>query len=85
MSSTFSASLVELQSRPRPPLPQLAPPFAEPVLSSTDQQDRVSQDPRDARQCLAPADRGAAAWRLLGAAFVFEALLWGKSSTLHAK
>lgn len=28
-------------------------------------------------QNLAPADEGAAAWRLLGAAFVFEALLWG--------
>lgn len=28
-------------------------------------------------QNLAPADEGAAAWRLLGATFVFEALLWG--------
>ncbi|KAH6974995.1 monocarboxylate transporter [Ilyonectria sp. MPI-CAGE-AT-0026] len=26
---------------------------------------------------LAPADRGLPAWKLLGAAFVFEALLWG--------
>jgi hypothetical protein len=30
-------------------------------------------------QALAPADGGLAAWRLLLAAFVFEALLWGKS------
>jgi hypothetical protein len=30
-------------------------------------------------QALAPADGGPAAWRLLLAAFVFEALLWGKS------
>lgn len=29
-------------------------------------------------QQLAPADSGAAAWRVLFAAFVFEALLWGK-------
>jgi hypothetical protein len=28
-------------------------------------------------QALAPADGGPAAWRLLIAAFVFEALLWG--------
>jgi hypothetical protein len=27
---------------------------------------------------LAPADGGPAAWKLLLAAFVFEALLWGK-------
>ncbi|ETS82467.1 hypothetical protein PFICI_04343 [Pestalotiopsis fici W106-1] len=27
---------------------------------------------------LAPVDRGPAAWRLLGAAFVFETLLWGE-------
>lgn len=30
-------------------------------------------------QTLAPADGGPAAWRLLLAAFVFEALLWGKN------
>jgi hypothetical protein len=30
-------------------------------------------------QQLAPVDGGIAAWRLLGAAFVFETLLWGKS------
>jgi hypothetical protein len=30
-------------------------------------------------QALAPADGGPAAWRLLLAAFVFEALLWGDS------
>jgi hypothetical protein len=31
---------------------------------------------------LAPVDGGLAAWRLLGAAFVFETLLWGTSSPL---
>lgn len=30
-------------------------------------------------QGLAPTDRGPAAWRLLVAAFVFEALLWGNA------
>ena len=30
-------------------------------------------------QQLKPADRGAAAWKVLLAAFVFEALFWGKS------
>jgi hypothetical protein len=35
-------------------------------------------------QTLAPADGGPAAWRLLVAAFVFEALLWGiDSPELH--
>ena len=28
---------------------------------------------------LLPVDRGAAAWNVLFAAFIFEALLWGKS------
>lgn len=30
-------------------------------------------------QDLSPADEGLAAWRVLCAAFVFEALLWGNS------
>jgi hypothetical protein len=34
-----------------------------------------------AEQRLEPADRGPAAWKLLGTAFVFEALLWGKMAT----
>lgn len=33
---------------------------------------------RPVEQQLAPVDGGFAAWRLLCAAFVFEALLWGK-------
>lgn len=35
-------------------------------------------DGRRTRQELDPVDGGFAAWRLLCAAFVFEALLWGK-------
>jgi hypothetical protein len=38
----------------------------------------VSDNFRAVEQYLQPADGGPAAWRLLGAAFVFEALLWGK-------
>jgi hypothetical protein len=34
-------------------------------------------------QSLAPVDGGAAAWRLLGVAFVFEALLWGRYTHPH--
>lgn len=33
-------------------------------------------------QHLAPVDHGGAAWKLLGTAFVFEALLWGEPSFL---
>ncbi|KAJ5330012.1 major facilitator superfamily domain-containing protein [Penicillium brevicompactum] len=39
------------------------------------------QEPHDGafiNQELAPTDRGLAAWKLLGTAFVFESLLWGK-------
>jgi hypothetical protein len=39
----------------------------------------VSHYTRVVEQQLEPADSGAAAWRLLGAAFVFEALFWGKT------
>ena len=38
----------------------------------------ASQDVGAIEQYLQPADQGPAAMRLLGAAFVFEALLWGK-------
>ncbi len=34
-------------------------------------------------QQLPPPDKGAAAWRLLGAAFVFEALLWGNQYSFY--
>lgn len=36
------------------------------------------EDPRGLDQQLEPADGGAAAWKVLFAAFMFEALLWGK-------
>lgn len=42
-----------------------------------DVEDEPTSDGR-AEQGLGPVDGGAAAWRLLCAAFMFEALLWGK-------
>lgn len=36
------------------------------------------EDPRGLDQQLEPADGGAPAWKVLFAAFMFEALLWGK-------
>lgn len=41
-----------------------------------DVEDEPTSDGR-AEQGLSPVDGGAAAWRLLCAAFMFEALLWG--------
>lgn len=37
------------------------------------------QDQSRIEHQLEPTDRGLAAWRLLCIAFIFEALLWGKS------
>jgi len=78
MSSTITTSLVELRetSWQQPTRPTQTP--TEPVSADLGQNEAL-QDP-NSYQSLEPADRGAAAWRLLGAAFVFEALLWGRLS-----
>lgn len=39
----------------------------------------------DIEQSLPPCDGGAAAWKLLMTAFVFEALLWGKTCSPHER
>jgi hypothetical protein len=78
MSTTITTSSIELQERTWQQPPQLAQSSTEPV-SSRLSRDEAHEDTRDFHQSLEPADRGAAAWRLLGAAFVFEALLWGKT------
>ncbi|KAJ4180949.1 hypothetical protein NW767_014254, partial [Fusarium falciforme] len=44
-------------------------------LGSEIEQERQAEDGNQISQ-LAPVDGGIAAWRLLGAAFVFETLLW---------
>jgi len=57
-------------------------PLTEPSLGLSNDE----ENPHDVviiEQNLAPADKGAAAWRLLGAAFVFEALLWGRNLHLN--
>lgn len=74
MSSITYASSVELQERS----PQPARSYTEPI-SLYSSQNGVSHDTRVVQQHLEPADSGPAAWRLLGAAFVFEALFWGKT------
>jgi hypothetical protein len=68
-------STLELQNRS--PLPLTEPPL---------RQSNDLENPQNViiiEQNLAPADKGAAAWRLLGAAFVFEALLWGRNLHLN--
>jgi len=77
MSSTISAPSVELQQRFSQQQHQPTQGYDEIRISHLSQNE-VSQDSREVQQYLEPTDRGIAAWRLLGAAFVFEALLWGK-------
>lgn len=51
---------------------------------STNIESNVSREEFDiVGQQLKPADGGLAAWRMLWAAFVFEALLWGKHELSH--
>ncbi|KAK8073440.1 hypothetical protein PG994_004339 [Apiospora phragmitis] len=52
-----------------------------PTQTQNEEQEPANPWPRR-EQGLAPVDGGAAAWKLLCAAFVFEALLWGKHSDL---
>lgn len=47
---------------------------------STNHVSTTEPSPTATATSLPPADGGLAAWRLLMAAFVFEALLWGQSS-----
>jgi len=77
MSSTISAPSVELQQRFSQQQHQPTQGYDEIRISHLSQ-NKVSQDSREVQQYLEPTYRGIAAWRLLGAAFVFEALLWGK-------
>ena len=59
---------------------QTAQIVAEPAILLQQDIDEALQDGNGTlQQKLPPADGGAAAWRLLGAAFIFEALLWGNS------
>lgn len=60
---------LELQDRNTPPL-------SESVHERFHDRENAHDIPI-VEQNLAPADSGAAAWRLLVVAFVFEALLWG--------
>jgi len=81
MTSTNYASSVELQERCHqgpPQLSQLNPQLVRlPSISN-----EASRDVEIVQQQLDQADGGVAAWRLLGAAFVFEALFWGTTAPL---
>lgn len=78
----------ELQARSpwRAPLPPAAPP----VPPVPRRNETASEDAPVIQQYLPPVDGGLAAWKLLGAAFVFEAFLWGLNTsfdstpTIHA-
>lgn len=69
MTSTGSQAAVELEIRGTTNIA-----IQDAALSQLDHSDGVLGS--DGQQ-LEPADGGAAAWKLLCAAFVFEALLWG--------
>lgn len=74
MNTTASGSSLELQNRRTLPIQ------SQPVESLQPQVERNegSDDAAVIQHHIEPADRGSTAWKLLGAAFVFEALLWGK-------
>ena len=44
----------------------------------------IHEDISDVQE-FEPIDRGRAAWRMLFSAFVFESLLWGKSSPVSTR
>ncbi len=70
-STTFELQNISLQDFPRPTALHCEPD------SFLPNQHGISDDGEIFQPQLDPADRGLAAWRLLGVAFVFEALLWG--------
>lgn len=74
MNSTASESSVELQNRRTPYITSqsIEPPQAQAERNGGSDGAAVGH------HHVEPADRGPTAWKLLGAAFVFEALLWGK-------
>ncbi|KAN0101995.1 MFS general substrate transporter [Hyaloscypha variabilis] len=76
MTSITYASSVELQDRSRqiPPPPPQTSTQPEPFHSDHNE---APHDAEVIQQHLEPVDGGAAAWKLLGAAFIFEALFWG--------
>lgn len=77
MSSTNYTSSLELENRTLNVVDQSTHSAFEPLPSHWNPRE-VPQDVGAVEQYLEPADRGPAALRLLGVAFVFEALLWGK-------
>ena len=73
-------SQIELQNAPPDARSLPAQVSAEPISLRGELDDDLQHEVGVIQRELPPADRGVAAWRLLGAAFVFEALLWGISA-----
>ena len=83
MSPRTYATSLELQNWPVQTPLENAQSAAEPIPFHSDQ-DGISQNAAVSHQHVELPDQGPAAWRLLGAAFAFEALLWGGSSLLQS-
>jgi len=85
MSTTTLSISIELQNRISPTLlAQSITPLEAPLSHSLSQNGRTEHTEIEQR-VLEPVDRGAAAWRLLGVAFIFEALLWGKHTIIKSR
>jgi hypothetical protein len=73
MTRTTTTASIQLGNRN-----QTSTTIPEQPAQSSNQHRSSSNEPEDVVvQQLEPADGGTAAWRLLIAAFIFEALLWG--------
>lgn len=72
-SLASQTDVVELDVQYIIPVAEAAPSMPLEVSNSVQSSTQV-----DATPPLEPADRGAAAWRLICVAYVFEALLWGE-------
>lgn len=72
-SSATNTSVVQLDVHRVTPIAEAPPSTPLDALTSIQSGAQVESTSQ-----LEPADRGAAAWRLICVAFVFEALLWGE-------
>lgn len=83
-SKTFAMSNTELAPITVSQSASLSVPVDDPARMHQPTQDEEGDPSNGGRveQELAPVDGGPAAWKLLCAAFVFEALLWGKPTSL---
>ena len=81
MDSARLAGSIELEIQPNSRAWNLSTNRSQEGLS---EQARQSGHDGGIEQQLAPADGGAAAWKVLCAAFTFEAVLWGEREVICA-